>query len=70
MPFDPTFDNCADFFPKGWLCPGCKTVHAPFVSTCDCQKPKTQVVKFHTMIANPFFTFVFEDSGEVPAFAL
>lgn len=63
---DPTFDPCADPFPRGWICPGCKTIHAPFVESCTCQQPKARISshgseKFRWLITNPFFTMAFED---------
>lgn len=64
MPSD--FDNFADFVPQGWICPACKTIHAPFVTSCNCQKPKVNFFsggtpKGRILISNPYFTFSFED---------
>lgn len=27
--------------PQGWQCPACRTVHAPWVASCDCVKQPT-----------------------------
>ena len=26
-----------DAEPKGWICPRCQTVHAPWIDKCDCE---------------------------------
>ena len=31
--------------PKGWICPKCGTVNAPWKPTCDCKKTTPQPIK-------------------------